>query len=57
MDIKSTFLNGILNEEVYIEQLEGFFDPNKMDMVYKLHKVLYGLEQATRAMHKRLITI
>ena len=33
MDVKSVFLNGILDEEVYIEQLEGFVDPSKRDMV------------------------
>ena len=38
MDVKSTFLNGILDEEVYIEQLEGFIDVDKKDMVCKLHK-------------------
>ena len=45
MDVKSAFLNGIIDEEVYIEQLEGFFDPNKKDMVCKLHKALYVLNQ------------
>ena len=54
MDVKSTFLNGILDEEVYIEQLEGFIDPEKEDMVCKLHKALYGLKQAPRAWYERL---
>ena len=44
MDGKSAFLNGILEEEVYIEQHEGFVDPNKRNMVCKLHKDLYGLK-------------
>ena len=54
MDLKSTFLNGILHEEVYIEQLECFSDPEKRDMVCKLHKALYGLKQAPRAWYERL---
>ena len=49
MDVKSTFLNGILDEEVYIEQLEGFVDPNKIDIVCKLYKALYCLKQPPRA--------
>ena len=56
MNVKSTFLNGIIDEEVYIEQLEGFVDPSKRDMVYKLHKALYGLKQAPRAWYKDFIT-
>ena len=54
MDVKSTFLNGILEEEVYIEQPERFVDENNKDMVCKLHKALYGLKQAPRAWYERL---
>ena len=49
MDIKSAFLNGTLEEEVYIEQLEGFIHDNNKDMVCKMHKALYGLKQVPRA--------
>ena len=52
MNIKSPFLNGILDEEVYIEQPEGFIDLDKRDMVYKLHKVLYSLKKAPRAWYE-----
>ena len=44
MDVKSTFLNGILEEEVYIEQHGGFVDPDNRDMLCRLHKDLYGLK-------------
>ena len=54
MDVKSAFLNGILEEEVYIEKLEGFVDEKNKDMVCKLHKALYGLKQAPRAWYERL---
>ena len=54
MDVKSTFLNGILEEEVYIEQPEGFVDDNNKDMVCKLHKALYGLKQVPKAWYERL---
>ena len=54
MDVKSTFLNGILEEEVYIEQPDGFIDLDKKDMIYKLHKALHGLKQAPRAWYERL---
>ena len=54
MDVKFSFLNGILEEEVYIEQPEGFVDENNKDMVCKLHKALYGLKQVPRASYERL---
>lgn len=54
MDVKSTFLNGLLQEEVYVEQPKGFVDPKFPHYVYKLHKALYGLKQAPRAWYERL---
>jgi len=49
MDVKSTFLNGDLEEEVYIEQLDGFILGNDPKLVWRLRKALYGLKQAPRA--------
>ena len=45
MDVKSAFLNGILEEEIYVEQPEGFVIDGKEDKVYRLHKALYGLNR------------
>ena len=49
MDVKSAFINGVLEEEVYIEQPQGYQVKGKEDKVLKLKKVLYGLKQAPRA--------
>nr|GEV28960.1 hypothetical protein [Tanacetum cinerariifolium] len=49
MDVKTTFLNGELKEEVYVSQPEGFVDPDHPTHVYRLKKSLYGLKQAPRA--------
>jgi hypothetical protein len=54
MDVKSVFLNGYINEEVYVEQPLGFEDDKKPNHVYKLKKVLYGLKQVPREWYERL---
>ena len=54
MDVKSTFLNGPLEEEVYVSQPHGFEIKGSEEKVYRLNKVLYGLKQAPRAWNRRI---
>ncbi|GKB06243.1 retrovirus-related pol polyprotein from transposon TNT 1-94 [Tanacetum coccineum] len=54
MDVKSAFLNGFINEEVYVAQPPGFIDFAKPNHVYRLKKALYGLKQAPKAWYDRL---
>ncbi|GKA60508.1 putative ribonuclease H-like domain-containing protein, partial [Tanacetum coccineum] len=56
MDVKSAFLYGKIEEEVYAYQPQGFEDPEFHDRVYKVEKALYGLHQAPRAWHETLST-
>ena len=54
MDVKSVFLNGIINDDVYVEQPPGFEDHQHPNHVYKLKKALYGLKQAPRQCEERI---
>ena len=47
MDVKTAFLNGSLEEEVYMDQPEGFFIEGKKHLAYKLKQSIYGLKQAS----------
>nr|GEX07819.1 retrovirus-related Pol polyprotein from transposon TNT 1-94 [Tanacetum cinerariifolium] len=53
LDVKTTFLHGHLEEEIYVEQPEGFKVPEKEDHVCRLKKSLYGLKQSPRQWYKR----
>ncbi|GKA08385.1 retrovirus-related pol polyprotein from transposon TNT 1-94 [Tanacetum coccineum] len=56
MDVKTTFLNDILHEEVYVIQPDGFLDQDNPNHVHKLKKALYGLKQAHRAWYDLYLT-
>jgi hypothetical protein len=54
MDVKTAFLNGKIEQEVFVEQLDGFVLHNKGTHVCKLRKALYGLKQAPRVWYDRI---
>ncbi|GKB63744.1 retrovirus-related pol polyprotein from transposon TNT 1-94 [Tanacetum coccineum] len=57
MDVKTAFLNGPLKEEVFVQQPDGFVDPDFPNHVYRLKKALYGLKQAPRAWMEKCDTL
>jgi len=54
MDVKTTFLNGPLDEEVYVKQPPSFIQFGKEEKVYRLTKALYGLKHAPKAWNKKI---
>lgn len=54
MDVQSAYLNGELEEEIYMKQPEGFVEKGMEELVCKLHKALYGLKQAGRTWYNKL---
>ena len=57
MDVKTTFLNGDLKEEIYMEKPEGFIVPGQEKKICKLVKSLYGLKQASKKRHEKFDNI
>ena len=56
MDVKSVFLNGLLQDKVFVQQPKGFQEPHFPDHVLRLKNALYGLKQAPRAWYDCLTT-
>jgi hypothetical protein len=53
LDVKTTFLHGDLDEEIYMEQLQGFASPGREHLVCRLRKTLYRLKQAPRQWYRK----
>ena len=56
LDVKTAFLQGNLEDEIYMEQPEGFVDEERPDYVCKLNKSIYGLKQASRCWNTAIDT-
>jgi hypothetical protein len=56
MDVKTTFLHGDLEEEIYMKKLEGFVVKGKKELVCKLKKSLYGMKQSPRTWYQKFDT-
>lgn len=54
IDVKTAFLNGIIDTEIYIKQPEGFVEPGKENLVCKLNRSIYGLKQSARCWNQRI---
>ncbi|KAL2236669.1 UNVERIFIED_CONTAM: Retrovirus-related Pol polyprotein from transposon TNT 1-94 [Sesamum indicum] len=54
MDMKTAFLNGFIEEEIYMDQLEGFTSGGEEQNVYRLRRSIYGLKQVFRSWNTRL---
>jgi len=57
MDVKNTFLNGDLEEEIYMTQPQGYVVPGQENKVCKILKSLYGLKQAPKQWHEKLDSV